>query len=245
MSDAVIDELEDEKLYPSSDGKPMGETDFHVHSFVLLLQALEDLTGDIEQVHVAANMFIYYEEGNSKARKAPDAMVTFGVKRGPRRTFKTWVEKKVPNTVFEVTSPKTKKEDVAIYARIGSRSIFCSIGRAVSKAAFSGVSAEAWQVRAVEAGAGRQSGQRGVAGADDSGRNDAAVHRFADGQGVPTRREMAIAAQDEAQRRRQAEQQAAREKQRAEREQQRTAALEAEVAELKARLAGKADQHQK
>jgi Uma2 family endonuclease len=123
MSDTLIDELEDEKLYPSSDGKPMGETDFHVLSWVLLLQALEDLTQDIPDVHVAGNMFLYYEEGNPKARRAPDAMVTFGVPRRLRRTFKTWVEKAVPSTVFEITSRRTKKQDVLekpeIYAKIG------------------------------------------------------------------------------------------------------------------------------
>ena len=75
MPHSVVDELADEKLYPSSDGKPMGETDYHVLSWVLLLQSLEDLTQDVPEVHVAGNMFLYYEQGNPKARKAPDAMV--------------------------------------------------------------------------------------------------------------------------------------------------------------------------
>lgn len=123
MRPAAIDELDDEDLYPSSDGKPMGETDYHVLAIILMFQALEDLTQNVEDVHVASNLFLYYEEGNPKARKAPDGMVTFGVKRGLRRTFKTWVEKAVPNVALEVTSRKTRKEDTVVkprvYARIG------------------------------------------------------------------------------------------------------------------------------
>jgi len=53
----------------------------------------------------------------------PDVFVVLGLKPGNRRTFQTWVERQVPNVVFEVTSLKTKRNDAitkqALYAQLG------------------------------------------------------------------------------------------------------------------------------
>ena len=111
--------------YPESDGKPMGETGIHVNSTMDLFTALKKtIFGNRPDVYVAADMFFYFEEGNPKAVKAPDVMVIKGVSHPEeRRTFKLWVEGVAPCVIFEVTSPKTRRDDVVVkrelYSRLG------------------------------------------------------------------------------------------------------------------------------
>jgi Uma2 family endonuclease len=122
INPAALEDLED-MLYPSSDGKPLGETDYHVIAVTRLFETLRSFFRTAPTVYVASNLFLYYEEGNPQARKAPDVMVVKGVAKGYRRTFKTWVEKALPCTVFEISSKKTRKEDLAekqpLYASLG------------------------------------------------------------------------------------------------------------------------------
>src|SRR5689334_9644843 len=110
-------------LYPDSDGKPMGETGLHVEAILALHAALLDLLAGREDVYVASDMFLYYEEGNPKANKSPDVMVIFGVGGHHRRSFKTWVEGTVPTVIFEMASEDTYREDLTnkrdLYARLG------------------------------------------------------------------------------------------------------------------------------
>jgi Uma2 family endonuclease len=221
MRQAIIETQDDEDLYPSSDGKPLGETDYHVLAIILILQAIEDLTRDVETVHVASNLFLYYEEGNPKARKAPDVMVTLGVKRGLRRTFKTWVEKAVPNAVFEVTSRKTKKQDLVIkpeiYARIGIKEYYLFDPEATYlKPCFQGFRLKSGRYEPLSPEAdGGLTTQELPAHMIPEGH----LLRFIDlrtGKPVPTRREVW---------------------EQAEREKQRADALEAVVSRLKAKLA--------
>ena len=62
----LTEEFEDQ-LYPDSDGKPMGETDYHIASLVYLREAMQTFFRDVE-IYVATNMFFYYEEGNPKVQ---------------------------------------------------------------------------------------------------------------------------------------------------------------------------------
>lgn len=115
-------------VYPDSDGEPMGETDWHIAAIILLRQALHDHFAPVPDVYVASDMFLYYEQGNPRACKAPDTMVIKGVAKHYRHSFKTWVEKAVPCVVFEITSEKTIKEDLTekrdLYARLGVAEYF-------------------------------------------------------------------------------------------------------------------------
>ncbi|MCW5851551.1 MAG: Uma2 family endonuclease [Anaerolineae bacterium] len=97
--------------YPDSDGKPMGETDVHVQELANLLQTLQIRYRDAQDVHVAGNSFIYYEEGNRRARFSPDVYVVFGVPKRLRRIYKLWEEGQPPSAVFEFTSRSTMLED--------------------------------------------------------------------------------------------------------------------------------------
>jgi Uma2 family endonuclease len=99
-----------EKVYPSGDGEPMAETGIHVvailHPHQALLDALED------SWFIAPDMFWHFEEGNPKARIAPDAMAVPGVGRDERRSFFSWIEGRIPAAVFEMASEGTRKEDL-------------------------------------------------------------------------------------------------------------------------------------
>jgi Uma2 family endonuclease len=114
-----------EVFYPESDGRPLGETGFHVVALLLLHQALRTHLAAIGRTdsYVASDMFLYYEEGNPKANRSPDTMVILGVDGHERRTFKTWVEGTVPSAIIEITSDETWREDLHtkrdLYARLG------------------------------------------------------------------------------------------------------------------------------
>jgi Uma2 family endonuclease len=97
--------------YPSSDGKPMAETDPHRRAMIDLLQRLEAFFAGRSDVYVSGNMLVYYEEGNPQRHLSPDAFVVFGVPNHDRETFKTWEEEAVPAVVFEITSKTTRRED--------------------------------------------------------------------------------------------------------------------------------------
>lgn len=118
----------DPVLYPSSDGMPMGETTLHVKAITDLYCVLQAHFATSPDVFVAANLLLYYEEGNPKARKTPDVMVVKGVDKRERRSFFTWVEKRVPAVVFEFISEATWEEDLVnkkdVYAQLGVSEYF-------------------------------------------------------------------------------------------------------------------------
>lgn len=110
----------DEARYPSSDGKPMAETPEHRDIMLPCIDAARVLLQQKRpRTYVSGNDFIYYEAGTQK-RVSPDCYVVLDVDDKPtfqRRTFKTWEEgDKLPAFVLEITSKKTRKEDVTIKA---------------------------------------------------------------------------------------------------------------------------------
>jgi Uma2 family endonuclease len=117
-------------LYPDSDGKPVGETELHVTLMFELFGTLKrHLRETGVQAYVAANMFLYYEEGNPRAVVAPDVMVIPGAAAHPRRSFQSWREGGLlPAVIIELTSRGTLKEDrelkPALYARLGVQEYF-------------------------------------------------------------------------------------------------------------------------
>jgi Uma2 family endonuclease len=118
-----------EVVYPDSDGQPMAETGVHVLAILYLIGTLKQLFRARDDVYVTGDMFLYYEEGKPKSRKAPDVMVVKGVPSAPeRRSFKVWVEKAVPCFILEATSKETANEDQGakrlLYQRLGVREYF-------------------------------------------------------------------------------------------------------------------------
>ena len=61
--------------YPSSDGRPMAESDFQLTPLSYARDALRHHFRDRDDVYVSGNLLIYYEEGNPDAKVAPDVFV--------------------------------------------------------------------------------------------------------------------------------------------------------------------------
>ena len=117
-----------EPYFPESDGQPMGETGIHVKVILHVLAVLLAFFRKRNDILVGANQFMYWDADDPSQVAAPDVYVIFGVSPEPRRTIKTWIEGKAPDVVFEITSRKTKAEDLgtkrALYEELGVREYF-------------------------------------------------------------------------------------------------------------------------
>jgi len=107
-------DVEDGIEYPSSDGKPVGETGTHARvAMVSIYGVLDRYFMNNPKVAVHANMFMYYVKGDPKRNVCPDVFVARDVDNDyKRRSYKVWKEGKGPDVVFEVTSRKTRKQDL-------------------------------------------------------------------------------------------------------------------------------------
>ena len=98
--------------YPTSDGKPMAETDIHRDDMVDLIETLKDHFAAEPDVYISGNLLLFYEPGNRRKYVAPDVFFVRGVpKLPPRKYYLLWEEGKGPDVVIEITSKTTRKED--------------------------------------------------------------------------------------------------------------------------------------
>ena len=122
--------LSHDVVYPCSDGQPMAETDIHATCMMYVTYALRRLfeVRRQENVYVASNNFLYYEQGNPRAVVAPDVYVVLGVPAHLRDTYLLWNEPKGPDFVLEVTSASTRRDDARrkreVYAALGVSEYF-------------------------------------------------------------------------------------------------------------------------
>ncbi len=114
MPEAVVNTSAVE--YPTSDGKPVAETDLHFDRITYAAQSLKIRYANAPDVYVGANMLVYDEPGNPRRHLAPDVFVVFGVPNHRRDLFKIW-EEKAPSFVLEITSKSTRKEDMTTKRR--------------------------------------------------------------------------------------------------------------------------------
>lgn len=116
-----------EIVYPSSDGKPMAETDVHRDWMVTNIDRLERFFAG-RKVYVSGNLLIYYQKGDPRKCLAPDTFVVKNCKAGKRDIFKIWQERRKPDFVLETTSKTTRREDSGPkkkkYALIGVKEYF-------------------------------------------------------------------------------------------------------------------------
>ena len=110
--------------YPSSDGKPMAESDSQRKPLTYAVECLGHYFRNAPEVYVSGNLLIYYEEG-TRARVAPDVFVVFGARnrKEERASYRLWEEAKAPDFVLEITSPATWRDDRdrkrELYRRLG------------------------------------------------------------------------------------------------------------------------------
>ena len=111
--------------YPSSDGEPVAESSFQLIPLFYAFDALRRRYAGREDVFVAADLLLYYEEGNPAAAVAPDVFVVLGAANHPRHSYQLWKEPKGPDLVLEITSASTRDKDQGpkreIYRRLGVR----------------------------------------------------------------------------------------------------------------------------
>lgn len=96
--------------YPTSDGRPMAETDKHRNVMVDMIQTLEDWFADDPDVYVSGDLLIFYEKGDNRRHVSPDVFVVQGVQKAERPNYLLWQER-TPDVVIEITSKTTQKED--------------------------------------------------------------------------------------------------------------------------------------
>jgi Uma2 family endonuclease len=113
MSRITRPPLADDLDYPTSDGRPMAETDWHRKLMTTLIETLTAFFAASPRVYVSGNLLVFYEPGNRRRHLAPDVFVVRGVAKHDRPNYLIWRERKAPEFVIELTSSTTRREDVA------------------------------------------------------------------------------------------------------------------------------------
>jgi Uma2 family endonuclease len=109
-----IDEDDPEwRLYPDSDGKPIGDDTLHFEWVTTLAANLMSMYARDPSVFVAGDLLWYPVKGAPMIRTAPDALMAFGRPKGDRHSYKQWREGGVaPQVVFENQSQLTTEEEL-------------------------------------------------------------------------------------------------------------------------------------
>lgn len=114
--------------YPPAVEDEMGETAIHYKQVVLLFTLLEKFFASRDDVLVAANMTVYYDENTRTNWYAPDVFVCFGLNKRERRSFTSYKEGVFPQVVFEVASESTADVDMdkklTEYNRLGAKEYY-------------------------------------------------------------------------------------------------------------------------
>ncbi len=97
--------------YPTTDGKPMAETDQHRKLMVDLIETLDTFFREDPNVYVSGNLILCYIPGNRRRHLSPDVFFVRGVPKGDRFNYMTWIEGKGPDLVIELTSSSTRRAD--------------------------------------------------------------------------------------------------------------------------------------
>jgi Uma2 family endonuclease len=106
----------------------MAETDLHIQLILDLRSVLREFFRNAERIYVGSNLLLYYVEGDPTKSVAPDLFVVRGVGKHDRRTYQLWEEGQAPNVVIEISSRKTKDDDLKwkkqLYGWLGVREYF-------------------------------------------------------------------------------------------------------------------------
>jgi Uma2 family endonuclease len=104
--------------YPTSDGKPVAETDWHRNLMNVLIDTLIAFYAAVTDVYVSGNLLVFYQRGNRRRHVSPDVFVVRGVPKGIRANYLIWEEGKAPEVVIELTSSTTRREDLETKFRL-------------------------------------------------------------------------------------------------------------------------------
>ncbi len=106
-------DLDDDRLFPDSDGKPMADDTEQFRWIVLIKENLKILFADDLLVFVAGDLLWYPLRSTLVDPTAPDVMVVFGRPKGRRGSYRQWQEDNIPpQVVFEI--PSRSNTDTAL-----------------------------------------------------------------------------------------------------------------------------------
>jgi Uma2 family endonuclease len=97
--------------YPTSDGKPIAETDYHRNLLGDLIATLKRFFENHEKVYVSGCLMLFYVRGNKRRYIAPDVFVVKGVPNANRFNYLVWEEGRAPQVVIELTASSTRHKD--------------------------------------------------------------------------------------------------------------------------------------
>ena len=109
--------IQDDRFYPSSDGKPMAENTEQYRWIVLIAENLTAIFSQNPNVFIAADLLWYPMPISERVKgepyaQAPDIMVVWGRPKGFRSSYIQHKEENIPpQVVFEILSPSNKTED--------------------------------------------------------------------------------------------------------------------------------------
>lgn len=98
--------------YPTSDGRPMAETDLHRELMFALIKTLMAWYAADPMVYVSGNLLVFYVPGDRRRHLSPDVFVVKGVEKRERPNYLIWEERRSLDLVIELTSSSTREEDI-------------------------------------------------------------------------------------------------------------------------------------
>ena len=109
----ITAQLDEDVLYPDSDGKPMADNTEQYKWIVIIKENLEILFADVNNVFIAADLLWYPVRSKVITPTAPDVMVVFGRPKGKRRSYRQWREENIPpQVVFEILSTSNNDDEM-------------------------------------------------------------------------------------------------------------------------------------
>ncbi|MBW4621175.1 MAG: Uma2 family endonuclease [Cyanosarcina radialis HA8281-LM2] len=109
----AISNLESDRLYLDSDGKPLADNTEQFRWIVIIKENLEILFAAFDDVFIAGDLLWYPVQSRLIAPTAPDIMVVFGRPKGRRGSYKQWQEANIlPQVVFEILSPSNNADEM-------------------------------------------------------------------------------------------------------------------------------------
>ncbi|MCS6866205.1 MAG: Uma2 family endonuclease [Gemmataceae bacterium] len=115
--------------YPDSDGQPMADNTLQFDWIAILKWNAEAYFANRADVFVAGDHLIYPVEGDPSIRQAPDVYVAFGRPKGYRGSYLVWEEGGIfPQVIIEVWSPNNRyllmQKKFAFYERYGAEEYY-------------------------------------------------------------------------------------------------------------------------
>ena len=109
----IFEQLDEDILFPSGDGKPMAENTEQYRWIVIIKENLEILFAGDDNVFIAGDLLWYPVRSQLISPTAPDVMVIFGRRKGKRSSYRQWNEENIPpQIVFEILSPSNDAKEM-------------------------------------------------------------------------------------------------------------------------------------